>query len=325
MKGRREISERQGDPPVEPFSAALERQGLTLLRDRTTTLQVNVGLLCNQVCRHCHLDAGPGRREIMARETMEEVVAYAERGGFSCVDVTGGAPEMLPGLDHLLRGLAGHTSRLMLRSNLTAISEGGQEDLIELCRELKVAIVASFPSMNEGQADAQRGKGIWERSIAVLRELNGHGFGRPGTGLELSLVVNPAGAYMPAGQCELEKRFKRDLKRRWGIDFTSLFSFSNMPLGRFRRWLVSSGNYDQYLKKLAGNFNAEALGSLMCRTLLSVSWDGYLYDCDFNQASGLPLGGVRRHLSDPGSQPAKGSPIAVGDHCYACTAGSGFT
>lgn len=325
MKGKRGLPERQGDPPVEPFSETLERQGFTLLKDRTTTLQVNVGLLCNQTCRHCHLEAGPGRGEIMARETMEEVIACAERGAFPCIDVTGGAPEMHPGLGGLLQGLAGHTPRLMLRSNLTAVSGGGQGELVELCRDLKVTIVASFPSTNESQADAQRGRGVWERSITALRELNDHGFGRPGTGLELNLVVNPAGAFLPAGQCTLEKKFRHDLKRRWDIDFTSLFTFSNIPLGRFRRWLLSTGNYDQYLKRLAGNFNPEALPGLMCRTLLSVSWDGYLFDCDFNQAAGLPLGGVPRHISDPGSLPARGSPIAVGDHCYACTAGSGFT
>jgi radical SAM/Cys-rich protein len=313
-----------GEPALS-FPAALEEQGITLTRDRASTLQVNVGLLCNQACRHCHLEAGPRRREIMSRGTMDDVIAYARRGRFSCIDVTGGAPEMVPGLDHLLQGLSRLTPRLMLRSNLTAVSESGKEALLDLCGDLQVSLVASFPSTSRSQADAQRGTGFWSQSLSALKELNERGYGRPGTGLELSLVVNPAGAFLPPDQCQVEKRFRSDLKRRWGIDFTSIFSFANVPLGRYRRWLIASGNYGRYMKKLADSFNPETVSGLMCRSLVSLSWDGHLFDCDFNQAAGLPLGGIMNHVADQAGPPAEGDLIAVGDHCYACTAGSGFT
>jgi len=322
--GRREV-EGEETATVEAFSSLLERGGYSLERDRTSTLQVNVGLLCNQACRHCHLDAGPARKEVMSGETMEDVVSYARRGGFSCIDVTGGAPEMVPGLDDLLRGLAPHTPKLMLRSNLTAIPEQGQGGLVDLCGALGISLVASFPSTSESQTDAQRGPGVWRTSLDVLRLLNEKGYGRAGSGLELDLVANPAGAFLPPDQCRFEAKLKGDLRRRWGIEFNSLFSFANVPLGRYRRWLLQSGNFVPYLTRLAGNFNAETLPGLMCRSLVSVSWDGYLYDCDFNQAAGLPLGGSKIHISSMEGPPEWGTPIAAGDHCYACTAGSGFT
>jgi radical SAM/Cys-rich protein len=310
---------------IEPFAEKLSRNGLALRRDHTSTLQVNVGRLCNQACRHCHLEAGPYRREIMSSETMEEVASFAARCGFDCIDITGGAPEMVPGLDGFLRRLTPLAPKLMLRSNLTAIAGDERRHLADVCRELRVSLVASFPSTSSSQTDSQRGSGVWEQSIAMLRELNGMGFGIAGSGLELSLVVNPAGAFMPADQCQLEKKYRQDLARRWGISFSSLFSFANMPLGRFGSWLKKSGNFDRYMEKLIAGFNAETLPGLMCRSLLSVSWDGHLYDCDFNQAAGLPLGGEGRHVRNLESAPPAGTAIAVADHCYACTAGSGFT
>jgi radical SAM/Cys-rich protein len=310
---------------MESFSATLEEHGLTLLRDRTGTLQVNVGLLCNQTCRHCHLDAGPGRVESMSRRTVDDVVAYADRCGFDCVDITGGAPELLPDLDRLLEGMSPLCRKLMLRTNLTALEGAGLETLIDRCRSLRVTLVASFPSLNANQADAQRGRGVWEKCVRMLKTLNRIGYGLNDTGLELNLVVNPAGAFMPPGQCELEARYRRDLLRRWGISFNSLYSFANAPLGRFRSWLLSSGNYDQYLGKLAGSFNPDTVSSLMCRSLVSVSWEGLLYDCDFNQAAGLGHGDSRTHVTSQSGAPPAGTPVAVGDHCYACTAGAGFT
>ena len=310
---------------MESFSATLEEHGLTLRRDRTGTLQVNVGLLCNQACRHCHLDAGPGRTESMSQSTVDDVVAYAGRCGFDCVDITGGAPELLPDLDRLMEGMAPLCRKLMLRTNLTALEGPDLEALIDRCRRLDVTLIASFPSLSANQADAQRGRGVWDKSIQMLRTLNRIGYGRNDTGLELNLVVNPAGAFMPPGQCGLEARYRRDLLRRWGISFTSLYSFANVPLGRFRRWLLSSGNYDQYLGKLSGSFNPDTISSLMCRSLVSVSWEGLLYDCDFNQAAGLSYGGSPTHVTSQWSPPPAGNPVAVGDHCFACTAGDGFT
>jgi len=261
----------------------------------------------------------------MSRRTVDDVVAYAGRGGFDCVDITGGAPELLPDLDRLLEGVAPLCRKLMLRTNLTALEGADLEALIDRCRRLRVTLVASFPSLSANQTDSQRGKGVWKRSAHMLRILNRIGYGLNGTGLELDLVVNPAGAFMPAGQCEVEARYRRDLLRRWGISFNSLYSFANVPLGRFRRWLLSSGNYDQYLAKLTGSFNPDSVANLMCRSLISVSWEGLLYDCDFNQAAGLGHGDLRTHVTSQSGAPPVETPVAVGDHCYACTAGTGFT
>jgi radical SAM/Cys-rich protein len=319
------VESREHTSAVEPFSSTLERHGLALCRDQLETLQVNVGFHCNQSCRHCHLDAGPGRKkEMMSPGTMDEVVAYAGRERFSVIDVTGGATELLPGLATLVERLAPLTSRLMLRSNLTAVPEEGRASLIETCRRHGVVIIASFPSTSESQTDSQRGRGTWRQSIAALKELNRIGYGISGSGLELNLVANPSGAFLPADQCQLESKMRSDLERRWGVSFNNLFTFANVPLGRYREWLLRSGNYDMYLGKLAGRFNPSTVAGLMCRSLISVSWDGYLHDCDFNLAAGLILPQGRTHVSSA-EEPAIGSPIAVGDHCYACTAGAGFT
>jgi len=309
---------------VEPFASVLRRHGLELTRGETTALQVNVGRLCNQACRHCHLEAGPGRPEVMGPDTMDQVIRFAARGGFAVIDVTGGAPEMVPGVLDLLVALRPHAPRLILRSNLTALRDRGPEFWGRL-RDLNVVIVTSFPSVSRSQTDAQRGPGVWEQSLDMLRRLNELGYGVEGTGLELDLVSNPAGAFLPPDQCRAEERFRRDLARRWGIAFSHLYTFANVPLGRYRRWLEESGNLSGYLEKLAQAFNPATVGGLMCRTQLSVGWDGVLYDCDFHLAAGLPLGGRPRHVSECEASPPAGTPIAAADHCYACTAGSGFT
>ena len=315
---------RPGEPDFESFKSVLERRHVDFVRGETDTLQVNVGLACNQSCRHCHLDAGPGRNEMMSRETVEEVIEFSRRCRFSTIDVTGGAPELLPDIHRLLEGLSPLTTRLIIRSNLTAAPEK-REHLLGLCRDLGVALIASFPSMSESQSDAQRGSGVWKESIETLKKLNTFGYGEPGSGLDLNLVVNPAGAFLPPDQCRLEEKFRRDLKKKYGVLFNNLFTFANVPLGRFKRWLVASGNYDSYLKKLSDGFDSANLVGLQCRSLLSVSWEGCLYDCDFNQAAGMPLGGERSFISGCSTPPAAGTPIAVGDHCFACTAGPGFT
>jgi radical SAM/Cys-rich protein len=308
-----------------PFGTTLAKHGLNLTRAAITTLQVNVGFLCNQACQHCHIEAGPLRKETMDAETVGQVLHLARKFQFQCIDITGGAPEMNPHLADLLTGLSPLAPRLMLRSNLTAMADDPQNLLINLCKELRVVIVASFPSLNEAQADAQRGEGIFDKSLVTLQKLNSLGYGQQSSGLELNLVSNPAGAFLPSAQEQTEKRFREVLKNRWGIVFNNLFTFANVPLGRFYRWLVRSGNYEKYMEKLTEAFNPCAIDGLMCRTLISVSWDGYLYDCDFNQAVGLHFFGEKTHISELTELPKPGSTVAVADHCYTCTAGAGFT
>jgi radical SAM/Cys-rich protein len=310
---------------TETFKQTLGKHGIKLEREKTTTLQVNVGLLCNQFCLHCHLEAGPGRRENMSAETAEAVIAYAGRSEFEIVDITGGAPELNPNLVMLIEGLSAPERRLMLRTNLSVLNNGTKDHLFDLLKIHQVVVVASFPSLNEAQADSQRGNGTFLSAIAALQKLNAIGYGLEGSGLELNLVSNPAGAFLPASQKEMEKRFRQVLKEKFGIVFNNLFVFANMPLGRFRQWLVRSGNLEPYLSRLASTFNPCAVDSLMCKTLVSVSWDGYLYDCDFNLSRDLPLGGQKVHVSQMKGRPQPGSPIAVAEHCYTCTAGAGFT
>lgn len=309
---------------IEPFTVALERSGLSLVRGEITTLQVNTGYLCDLRCRHCHLEAGPGREEIMSRETMAAVVSFARRFRFQVIDITGGAPELVPDLPLLVEGLAALTPRLMLRTNLSPLTGGARKSLLALCVARRVVLVVSFPSTNPSLADAQRGAGVTAAGIAALKGLNAAGYGVEGSGLELNLVVNPVGASLPVPQESVEREFREDLGRR-GIAFSHLHTFANVPLGRFRTWLLRTGNYGEYMNTLTGSFNPTAVDGLMCRTLLSVSWDGFLYDCDFNLAAGRPAGGGKVHVADVHDLPAPGAPIATGEYCYACAAGSGFT
>jgi radical SAM/Cys-rich protein len=310
---------------VEPFQLLLANRELELMRGPTETLQVNVGLVCNQKCEHCHLDAGPGRHELMDHVTCNEVIDFAQRCQFQCIDITGGAPEMNPNLPYLIERLATLAPRIMLRSNLTALFNGNRDHLMELYQRCRVVLVASFPSLNKQQFESQRGEGMFDKSITALKQLNAIGYGQPGSGLELNLVSNPVGAFLPPSEGQAEKKLRQDLQKRSGAVFNKLYVFANAPLGRFRQWLVRSGNLEAYMQKLAARFNPCTLQGLMCRSLISIGWDGYLYDCDFNQAKKLFLGGRKRHVSAMNGPPEPGSPIAVADHCYACTAGSGFT
>lgn len=307
------------------FADMVVRNGQVLKRDAVTTLQVNVGRLCNLACKHCHLDAGPTRTEVMTRETMTDVIALADRLPFATIDITGGAPEMNPHIGEFLAGLATLAPRLLLRSNLVALADSDRYGLLDVCRRHRVVITASFPALNEAQAESQRGSGVFEQSIAVLKSLNEIGYGQEGSGLELDLVSNPAGAFMPADQQAMEERYHLVLAQKWGITFNRLFTFANVPLGRFKQWLMHTDNYDAYMERLVSAFNPCAVAGVMCRSLISVGWDGFLYDCDFNQAYNLPMGGVRRHLSELREMPGAGEVIAMSDHCYACTAGAGFT
>jgi radical SAM/Cys-rich protein len=310
---------------IEPFREVLLRHGLQLSRDRTQTLQVNVGLICDLACRHCHLEAGPHRKEMMGREVMDAVIDCARRFNFSSIDITGGAPELVPGIDYLVSSLAPLTGRLLVRSNLIALGGERGTKLCELYRDLGVVLVASLPATNAQQTEAQRGEGVWGKSIAALKKLNALGYGLEGSPLELDLVSNPAGAFLPAGQRQAEKKFRSDLMRKHGICFNSLYTFANVPLGRFLCFLESSGNLEGYQGALAAGFNPCSVPGLMCRSQLSVDWLGRLHDCDFNLAAGLPLGGQPTLIAELRELPAPGTPIAVGEHCYACTVGAGFT
>lgn len=307
------------------FSEALLRHDLALCRDRTTTLQVNVGLNCDLACRHCHLEAGPARTEAMGRATMDAVIDCARRFPFESIDITGGAPELVPGIAYLVRSLAPLTPRLILRSNLVALNRGAGVELCELYRDLQVVLVASLPATNASQTEAQRGTGVWEQSIAALKRLNALGYGVAGTPLRLDLVSNPSGAFLPPPQKPAEKKFRDDLMRRHGISFNSLYTFANVPLGRFRRFLEGSGNLEGYLEKLAAGFNPCSVAGLMCRYQLSVDWLGRIYDCDFHLAQGLFHGGEESLVSELCELPAPGTPIPAADHCFACTVGAGFT
>ena len=319
-----EVSFEDQTVTVAPFSDTLGAHNLTLVRDKTTTLQINIGLLCNQACSHCHLNSGPGRKELMAPETMGQVIKIARRGWFDTIDITGGAPEMHPAIGDFFSRLAPFAKRLILRANLTALAQKSGH-LMNLLKDLKVVVVASFPSLNADQAEALRGEGSFRASIEALKKLNDLEYGIPGSGLELDLVLNPSGAFLPPSQDGLEKRFHSALNQKYGIRFNHLYTFANVPLGRFRSWLKRSGNLEGYFQKLASAFNTCAVEGLMCRNLLSISWDGYLFDCDFNQAVDLYLGERKMHISELKSPPPPGTPIAVDNHCYTCTAGAGFT
>ncbi len=307
------------------FSRTLSKHGIRLERGETITLQINVGLLCNQVCRHCHLDAGPNRLELMNEDTFNEVEAFAERVGFKTIDITGGAPELHPNLISMIERLSSLAKRHIVRSNLTALEDTHPDGFIDVFRRHGVVVVASFPSINHIQTESQRGKGVFKKSIEALQRLNAVGYGKEGTGLELDLVSNPTGAFLPPSQAQAEERFRRLLNDKWGVVFNHLFTFANVPLGRFRQWLHQSGNLGHYMERLISSFNPCAVEGLMCRTLLSVAWDGYVYDCDFNLAESLPMASGRTHISEMQGPPKPGTPIAMADHCYTCTAGAGFT
>jgi radical SAM/Cys-rich protein len=246
-------------PSFVSFQKTLSRYGIRLERGRTTTMQVNVGLLCNQTCRHCHLEAGPRRTELMDKKVLDEVVVFAERGRFETIDITGGAPELNPHLVSIIEGLAPLVHNFMVRTNLSALEKVDTNRLISVFRNHGVVLVASFPSLNQSQIDSQRGTNVFQTSISMLRRLNAVGYGLEGTGLELNLVSNPTGAFLPASQLQTEMRFRQVLEKKWGIFFNQIFNFANVPLGRFRQWLLQSGNFETYIQKLVSTFNPCAI------------------------------------------------------------------
>jgi radical SAM/Cys-rich protein len=295
-------------------------------RRRLETLQVNVGYRCNQTCVHCHVNAGPGRTEEMTRETVGEVLAYLEVSGVRTLDVTGGAPELNP---HF-RTLVQHARRLgvhvMDRCNLTILEQPGQDDLADFLAAHEVEVVASMPCYLEDNVDRQRGKGVFDASIRGLRALNARGYGEPGSTRALNLVYNPQGAVLPPAQGPLERDYRAHLGERYGIRFNALYVLTNMPIQRFGSTLVSKGQFEEYLALLKSAYQPSNLESVMCRSLVSVDWQGYVYDCDFNQMLGLPLdwkGRAKTHIRDLVDKNLAGNRIVVKDHCYGCTAGQG--
>jgi radical SAM/Cys-rich protein len=297
-----------------------------LRRARLDTLQVNLGYRCNQSCLHCHVNAGPNRTEMMDGATVDLVLDVLRKRQLQTLDLTGGAPELNEHFRRLVHAARALDLRVIDRCNLTILSEPGQEDLAEFLARERVDIVASLPCYSMERVDRQRGDGVFERSIAALRAINALGYGDEASGLTLGLVYNPQGATLPPPQAALEADYKRELGAHFGIRFNRLFVLANMPIQRFGSTLVSKGQFQGYMQLLKGAYRHENLDTVMCRSLLSVDWQGHLYDCDFNQMLGLPgrLGGrARPHLRDLLAQPAEGAAIRVADHCYGCTAGQG--
>ncbi|MBM4123589.1 MAG: radical SAM/Cys-rich domain protein [Nitrospira sp.] len=287
-------------------------------------LQVNVGKLCNQTCRHCHVDAGPDREEIMSREVADLCLKALAQTDIPTLDITGGAPELNPHFRRLVGEAKSLGRHVMDRCNLTVLLVPSQADLAEFLATRQVEIVASLPSYRPSQTDAQRGDGVFEKSIQALQRLNQLGYGKEGSGLTLNLVYNPVGAFLPPKQEAIEAQFRRELKRLHGVVFNHLYTITNMPISRFLEFLIESGNYESYMERLANAFNPAAAASVMCRQTLSVGWDGTLYDCDFNQMLSLPVGhGAPQHIRDFDLAQLRRRRIVTGNHCYGCTAGSG--
>jgi radical SAM/Cys-rich protein len=330
---------RQGNPLAEPvnqlrvlaesrqppFALTLAESGQAPLRATgIQVLQVNVGKLCNQTCRHCHVDAGPERREIMTRETMTTCLDVLRIARIPILDVTGGAPEMNPHFRWFVAEARTLGAHVIDRCNLTILLAPGYDDIPEFLAEKRVEVVASLPCYSPENTNKQRGDGVFEKSITALRRLNDHGYGRPETGLILTLVYNPLGPSLPPPQPGLESDYRRELGSRYGVVFNRLYTITNMPISRFLDDLVQRGRHHEYMNKLVAAYNPASVAGLMCRTTLSVGWDGQLFDCDFNQMLNLPLGpGLPRHISEFDAATLEQRRIQTDQHCYGCTAGSG--
>jgi len=288
------------------------------------TLQINVGKLCNQTCRHCHVDAGPDRREIMTRETMQACLDVVQRSAIQQLDLTGGAPEMNPDFDWFVAEIRRLGRHVIDRSNLTILTVPGYTHLPEFLAEHAVEVVASLPCYLEENCDSQRGDGVFQKTIAGLQRLNELGYGQPSSGLTLSLVYNPIGPSLPPDQQTLEDAYRDQLRTRFGIEFNRLYTITNLPISRFLDDLLQSRKYEEYMELLVNAFNPQAVGQVMCRSTLSVDWEGFLYDCDFNQMLGLNVDrSLPQHISDYDEASFQDRMIRTGRHCYGCTAGAG--
>ncbi|MCH7769562.1 MAG: arsenosugar biosynthesis radical SAM protein ArsS [Bacteroidetes bacterium] len=286
--------------------------------------QVNLGKMCNQVCKHCHVDAGPDRKEIMTKETMQDCLDILNAPDIPTVDLTGGAPEMNPNFKWFVDEVKKLDRHVIVRSNLTILESNGFEDYAEFMANHKVEIVSSLPYYKKSFTDKQRGDGVFDKSIAAMKKLNALGYGKEDPELKFHLVYNPVGAYLPPSQSELEQDYKRELKNNFDIDFNNLYTITNMPISRFLDYLIQSGNYESYMQKLVDSFNPVAASNVMCRFTISVGWDGQLYDCDFNQMLELNMDyGAPNHIKNFNLNSIRNRRIVTGQHCYGCTAGAG--
>jgi radical SAM/Cys-rich protein len=288
--------------------------------------QVNIGYMCNQVCKHCHVDAGPDRKEIMTRETMQQCLEVLADAKINTLDITGGAPEMNPDFRWFVtEARKAGVREIIVRSNLTILTANASYfDLPKFFKETNVRICSSLPFYSADKTDRQRGQGVFDKSIKGLRMLNDVGYGQENSPLILDLVFNPAGAFLPGDQQQLQRDFKKELKNNFNIDFNNLFTITNIPISRFLDFLIETGNYEDYMEKLVNAFNPAAVSGAMCRNTISIDWQGYLYDCDFNQMLGLKtVPGSGQHISEFDKTKLEQREIVIGQHCFACTAGAG--
>ncbi len=311
-------------PTTRSFEDALGTSALWPLRPtRIEVLQINLGKRCNQTCRHCHVDAGPDRTEVMPREVIEASLDFLVRSGIPTLDITGGAPELHPDFREIVVRAADAGAHVMHRCNLTAVLLPNYSDIPALLAERRVEIVASLPYFQGRETDTQRGDGVFEQSIESLRRLNALGYGK-GDGLLLNLVTNPVGTFLPGEQAALQRRWKSEMQRRFGIVFDNLYSITNMPVSRFLEFLEERGQTEEYLTRLVAAYNPAAASGVMCRTTLSVRWDGTLHDCDFNQMLEMPVDArVSQTIMDADLAQLEERDIAVAPHCFGCTAGAG--
>ena len=288
-------------------------------------LQINMGYMCNQVCAHCHVDAGPDRKEIMTKKTMQECLNVIKKTGAHTLDLTGGAPEMNPNFKWFVEEAAKlGINDFIVRSNLTIIRANKKfHDLPKFFKKHSIHVVSSMPHWTRGKTDKQRGDGVFDKSIKALQELNAVGYGIPGSDLKLDLVYNPSGAFLPGNQKALESDFKKALKEEFNINFNSLFAITNLPISRFLDYLIASENYEDYMYSLVEAYNPEAVKNVMCTNTLSISWDGWLYDCDFNQMLNLKVNSSVKHISEYNEELLQNRNISINQHCYGCTAGAG--
>lgn len=305
---------------IPDFQDSVEDKEL-LMTDKMSVLQINVGRLCNLACKHCHVEAGPNRTEVMGRDVLEDCLKLYKEWGFQTIDITGGAPEMNPHFRWFVEEAVKVCPDVMVRSNLTVMLEEGYEDLPEFYAANKVTVICSLPHYKAKNSNKQRGEGTFEKSIQVLKRLNALGYGKDPE-LTLNMVFNPGGAFFPPEQSAMEKEYKEHLGSEYGIVFNHLFTITNNPIGRFGAFLTRTGNMEGYLTKLYDAFNPGAVAGMMCRSQLSVGWDGRVYDCDFNQAVDLPIEGAD-HMKDLVGKPYEKRRIRLDKHCYACTAGQG--
>jgi radical SAM/Cys-rich protein len=309
-----------------PLQQKLDEMGMLPLKPiQLEIFQVNIGKMCNQVCKHCHVDAGPDRKEIMSKETLQLCLdALKAEPSIKIVDITGGAPEMNPFFSWFVEEVQKLGKHVIVRCNLTIIVANKKYNHLPLFyKKHMVEIVASLPFYTRDRTDRQRGEGVFEDSIRALRMLNDVGYGKEGTGLALNLVYNPAGAFLPPSQQALEKEYKQSLKKEFDIEFNNLYVITNIPVSRYLDYLLVSDNYEKYMEKLRNAFNPAAVYNVMCRNMISVSWDGFLYDCDFNQMLDLKIASPSKHISQFNCKTLNERQILVGQHCYGCTAGAG--